>query len=120
VNPGVLRRGGQVVLDGTGQGTVTLFPDTGSQRWEIERITIKTNQAVTQTPIPQCELFLDSVPISNSRGASYNGNNDTFDPDGGPIRVGPADCITLQWTGGIPGTIASCQIEGLLYGPWTD
>lgn len=112
-----LRRGGSVVLDAGGNGTVTIFPDTGWQTWEVERVTVRTNQGATQTPYPQAELFVDLAPVaSSSRGATASGQNDVFDASGGPIRVGSADGLTIAWTGGVPGSIATVTVTGTMSG----
>jgi hypothetical protein len=108
-----LKTGGQVVLDGSGNGAVTLLPDNAWQHWAIERINVRTNQAPTKTPFPQCELFLGTAAApSDSQGATAAGHNDVFDPSGGPITIGPADALTLIWTAGVPGSIATVVVTG--------
>lgn len=108
-----LRTAGSVVLDASGNGTVYLLPDNAWQTWDIARIAVRTNQAMTATPFPLAEVFIGVAPVpSASLGATYSGQNDQYDPAGGPIHIGAADALTIVWTGGIPGTIATVTVTG--------
>lgn len=101
------------VLDSNGNGQILASPDSGSTSWEVTRISVRTNQALTQGPFPQAELFDSITPVqSASYGATYVGHNDVFDTSGDPLEIGPNDAILIVWTGGIPGTTASAIIRG--------
>ena len=109
---GELHRGGQVVLDANGNGTVTLYPDHAQQRWEVRHVVVQTSQAATAIPIPVAQLYVNIVDPVHSRGATASGSQDIFD---GNIRIGPSDLLLVVWTGGIPGTVASVTVEGDFY-----
>lgn len=110
---GELHRGGSVTLNAAGAGSVMLMPDNAHQRWEITSVVVSTNQAATATPVPVAEIFVNGTQSRmNSRGATWSGNQDSFD---GLVRVGPCDYLTIQFTAGISGVIASVVIVGTYY-----
>lgn len=120
---GILRKSGQVTLTAAG-GVLTFDPDHANQRWEVESVVIKTNQAATATTVPVVTLALNTTAAStmsdgNNRGQSWNGNQVTFR---GLIEVGPCDFLSVLWTppsgqSGTPlvGVIASAVLVGRKY-----
>jgi hypothetical protein len=107
---GELRKSGQVTLDASGNGTITVASDNAWQRWVVESVWVSTNQAQTATPVPTAELFVGPASSrANSRGVSWSGNQDTFE---GRILVGRVDEFHIVFAGGIPGTVASAVIGG--------
>ncbi len=110
---GQLHQGGSVTLDANGNGTVTLIPYNANQRWEVTQINVSTSQAPTAIPVPTAEVFVNtSLSRVNSRGASWSGNQDTYE---GLVKVGPCDTLNVVFSAGIPGTVASVTVEGTYY-----
>lgn len=110
---GNLRAGGSVVLDGTGKGTISVNPQNARQRWEVDSVVVKTNQAQTATPVPVAEVFINSVlSPAGSQGATWSGSQDTFSGVG---DVGPCDVLNIVFTGGIPGITAYANVSGTRY-----
>jgi hypothetical protein len=110
---GELHRGGSVVLDAAGSGSVFLVPDNAWQRWVVEEIAVTTSQAASATPVPAVQIFVGSTASQlNAKGASWSGNQETFR---GTVRVGPCDTLAVVFTAGIPGVTASAVVEGTYY-----
>lgn len=110
---GRLKKSGTVTLDSSGNGTVTFSTDNAWQRWEVTGVVVKTSQAATTTPVPTAEVFVNATSSeANSEGKTESGNNDTF---AGLTEVGPVDNLSVVWTGGIAGTVATAVITGTTY-----
>jgi hypothetical protein len=111
--PGQVKKSGQVTLDQNGYGVITFCPDNAWQRWEINQVVVSTNQAATDVPVPVAEVFVNDVSSrGNSEGGTSSGNQDVLV---GLINVGPVDQLSVVWTGGIPGSVATTVITGASY-----
>lgn len=121
---GLLRKSGTVTLDAGGHGTLTFDPDNAHQRWEVTGVVVSTNQDATATTVPVATLAVNTVSYGtmspgNQRGASWNGNQDTFR---GQLDIGPADFLTVLFTppagsAGAPlsGVVATAVVSGTKY-----
>lgn len=119
-----LKKSGQVTLDAAGNGVLTFDPDNARQRWVVNEVTVTTNQSATTTIVPWVTLALNSVALStmsqgNQRGASWNGNQESFQ---GSEDVGPADFFTVIFappagTSGssLAGVVCSAVVKGSKY-----
>ena len=103
----LLKKSGQVALDVNGNGALYFDPDNARQRWEVTSIVVKTNQPATATIVPVVHILLNTADVTvpsdgNNRGASWSGNEDTFQ---GKVDVGPCDFLTISFTppAGAPG-----------------
>ncbi|WP_333758795.1 hypothetical protein [Streptomyces sp. ISBFB 2968] len=99
---------GSTILDGTGMGTVTLTP-TATLNWRVTRMAVKTSQGPTDTPIPQCTVFLGAPSDGNIIDQTWTGSRDTSDCD---ILVQYGTRLYFMWENGIPGTSATASIYG--------
>lgn len=106
-----LKKSGQVTLDATGNGVLQFDPDNAQQRWEVTSVVVATNQASTATVVPVATLALNTTSLKtmsagNQRGASWSGNNDTFQ---GMTKVSPADSLSVLFSPppGASGTVLS-------------
>jgi hypothetical protein len=110
---GRLKKSGQVTLDGSGNGTVTLTPYNARQRWEVDQVVVSTNQSATSTPVPVAEVFVNATSSrGNSEGGTSSGSQDTLS---GLINVGSVDQLSIVWTGGISGSVATAIVTGQFY-----
>jgi hypothetical protein len=121
---GRLTKSGQVTLNSAGIGVLTFDPDNAHQRWEIEQVVVKTNQAATAANVPFVQLAVNTTDPTtmsdgNMRGRSWNGNSETFT---GTEHIGPADYFSVMFmpaagASGAPlaGVIASAVITGTKY-----
>ncbi len=98
----------RVVLDGSGDGQVSTGPN-GTERWHVTRITVVTDQGVTQTPIPLCGIYTDSIDPGNVYDITYTGSQDATDAD---LWLEKGQLLWAQWTGGIPGTTGTVSVYG--------
>lgn len=112
-----LKQSGQVTLDANGNGVLYFTPDSGRQRWEVTSVVVRTNQAANATVTPVAQVAINTADLGtmsqgNGRGASWSGNQDTFQ---GLVEVGPADYMTILFyapPGSTPGQIA--QLVGVV------
>lgn len=121
---GQLKKSGQVTLDANGNGVLYFTPDSARQRWEVSSVVVTTNQPSNASVVPQAQVALNTADLStmsegNGRGASWSGNQDTFQ---GNIDVGPCDYLTILFNappGSTPaqvailaGVVASAVVTG--------
>lgn len=116
-----LKKSGSVTLNASGNGMLTFDPDNANQRWEVTSIVVSTNQPATSTVIPVATVALNTAIVGllspgNNRGASWSGNQDTFQ---GKTHVGPCDNLNVMFSpppgqSGTPlsGVIASAVVSG--------
>jgi hypothetical protein len=94
-----LYKSGSVVLGSDGTGVITFDPDNAWQRWEVNTISVNTNQDATATTVPTATAALNTVDAStmsqgNIRGGtSWSGNNDVL--SGTQIDVSPGDFLSV-------------------------
>lgn len=121
---GLLYKSGQVTLDSSGNGVITLDPASARERWEVTSVVVKTNQAATATVVPVATVAKNTSVVSqlsqgNNHGQSWSGNQDIFT---GQIDISPADYLSVLFTpppgaSGSPlsGVIAYATVTGKRY-----
>lgn len=92
-----LKQSGQVTLDANGNGVLYFTPDSARQRWEVTSVVVTTNQPANAVVVPQAQIAINTADLitmsqGNNRGASWSGNQDTFQ---GLVEVGPVDYLTI-------------------------
>jgi hypothetical protein len=100
---------GRVVLDGSGNGRVTLTPQVG-QRWTVAIASVLVQPALTN--IPQCSLYVggDATPDAFIDG-TYTGNlNSTDALSAHPVSSGVK--VIAVWLGGDAGDTATLTLRG--------
>lgn len=101
---------GSVVLDASGYGTVTLQPDS-FRTWTVTGMNVRTSQTPTQTPVPQCTVYVGGVG-GRIIAQTYMGSRSTA--SGSPETVQPSEPVVAEWTNGIPGTTAMIYLSGTM------
>lgn len=101
---------GSVVLNASGGGAVTLAPDS-FRTWYVTALNVRTTQSVTQTPIPQCTVYLGSVADANIIAQTWNGSRATASGD---THVQPSQPLIIAWENGVAGTTATVSIYGTM------
>lgn len=109
---GRLDTGGRVVLDLAGNGAVIMRPPNAHQRWLVKSCVVQTNDLPTATIIPKCYVYVGAPSTNNAVDSTYTGNQDTSDS---VYDVPYGAFLTVQWTGGVPGSLASVSITGDTY-----
>lgn len=97
-----------VTLDSDGNATAFVAPN-GTEKWNVNRYGVLTNQDPVATTIPICKLYMDSVADANFIDGTYTGNQDAGD---GNIILEKNQKLYAVWTGGIPGSIATLSVFG--------
>lgn len=122
--PGDLHKSGQVKLDANGNGVLIFDPDHANQRWVVTNVVVSTNQSSTATLVPFVTLAENTTQLStlsagNQRGATWNGNKETFT---GEWKIGPCDFLAVifgppagQSGASLSGVIASAVVTGTKY-----
>lgn len=106
---GTVRRRGSVVLDGSGNGTVTFgVTFSSNHKWVIADVLVATSQSSTQSPYPTAIAYLGGQQVGVSEGATWTGNQDVMR---GQIEM-TADDLNIAFTGGLAGSTATAVIEG--------
>ena len=98
-----------VTLDGNGNAQSFVSPN-GTEKWNITRYAVLTTQDPAATTIPICKLYLDSIADANFIDGTYTGNQDAGDGD---ITLEKNQKLVAQWTGGIPGSVATLSVFGM-------
>jgi hypothetical protein len=99
-----------VTLNASGNGTVTLAPDS-FRTWIVETINVRTSQGPTQTPIPQVTVYLGSEGDGQILAQTWNGSRSTAT---GSTRVQPSQPLIIKWENGRPGSTATASIFGTM------
>lgn len=106
------RKRASVTLDANGNGQVFFDADSGNHKWVIESVLLATNQAQTTAPYPTGTLYVSGQQVGQSEGASWIANQDVLQ---GIIELGPCDTLTVQFTGGVAGSVATAIPEGVSF-----
>lgn len=107
---GAVHRSGTCTLDATGSGTIIFEVQHANQRWKIYSVVISTNQAQTTAPYPQATVYAGGIAQPGlSQGASWLGNQVTLT---GEVMMDPGIDLTVGFSGGVPGTVATAVIDG--------
>jgi spore maturation protein SpmB len=106
----VLDEPGFVTLDASGNGTVTLAPES-FRTWQVTTINVRTDQGPTQVPVPQCTVYLGSIGDGQIKAQTWMGNRSTAV---GNILVQPSQPLIIQWTNGVPGSVATVSLYGTM------
>jgi len=109
---GPVRRRGSVTLDASGNGEVDFDVWSAWNEWEIHEVVVNTNQGRTNPPYPQATVYVGGVAQGHSEGGTWDGNQDTFV---GKVTMTACDTLSVQFTGGLPGSIATAILEGTNY-----
>jgi len=106
-----LNERGQVVLNGSGNGTVSLGPLSILERWKPDNVHVQvstdTNEAVCYIyvgDVAQQRNFRDATSSGSLGDSSSRVNNDVLTP---PMKV------WAVWSGGDPGAIATLNVTGV-------
>lgn len=109
---GPVRRGGRVVLDGTGAGSIIFEVFSANHKWDIDTVVVKAAGAVPQI-FPQVTLYNGiNQTDQRSHGASWLGGQVTFR---GHLEMNNADALTVGFASGKAGTVMTAVIEGKNY-----
>lgn len=109
VQVGEIRRRLSVTLDGSGNGAVIFNVRHGNQRWIIEYVTVSTSQSPATAPYPIATLYEGPQQAGMADGATWTGNQDTFR---GRFVMDACTDLTVAFTGGIAGSVATVVIVG--------
>lgn len=108
---GPVRRRKSVKLDASGNGSVQFEVFSANHRWLIYEVVVNVSGASPGT-FPQVTLHVGSNSAGLSEGASWTGNQETFQ---GQIEMNAADDLSVDFTGGTPSQVATAIIEGVNY-----
>ncbi len=92
------------VLDASGNGHVSFGPNRQRQRW-VPPLTVAVSTS-TSVKIPTAVLTMGSSQL----GSTYSGSGDADDLPA--VTVLPGQRLTMTWTGGDVGAVATASIAG--------
>jgi hypothetical protein len=99
------------VLDASGVGSISLAPES-FRTWEVTSINVRTSQGITETPVPQCTVYLGAQGDGNIVAQTWMGNRATA--GGSPVIVQPSQPLIIAWENGVPGTTATVSLYGTM------
>lgn len=109
---GKVRRRSSAKLDASGNAELDFDVYTSNTRWIITDVLVLTDQPQTQAPYPTVTIYLGGLQQGTAEGASWTGNQDIFR---GKLEMTACDTLRVQFTGGLPGSVATVTIEGENY-----
>lgn len=102
--------GTNLVLDGTGYGTIRLAPS--GERWEIDRMHVRCSSRTNEA---RCIIYRGHIRRDLVVDATYSGSSgDTTDTR---IYLEDGEAIHVEWTGGDSGATATVSLSGLRTAP---
>lgn len=102
-----LRDSRTVILDGSGNGTVTFGPDRNS--WVIHTISVNVSSNADE---PTANIYRGTPNPSSLLTGTYSGSHNT-DSDVNDNPLYPGEVYTCQWLGGDPGATATVSFTGI-------
>lgn len=104
----ILDTSAQVTLDGTGAGTASIGPEA-AERWEQLSVYVSVATAVNEA---QATLYLGSglSPGEALAQTATGSSGDTWSGSGQVVQLGQK--LTVRWTGGDPGAVATMSVYG--------
>lgn len=99
-----------VVLDGQGDGVVTLGPELPGTSWNPASCGVKVTPTSTTT-VSEFFLYLGGVSDENFIGGTYTGDINSSAVTL-PAPLTPGQILTGRWTGGNPGATATLTLSG--------
>lgn len=105
-----LQESASTVLDVNGAGMVAVGPamQPGPAHWSIDGAVIQTSRPGL-APVPQCQLYLNSISPGSSLGLTYDGS---FKAAGGSMILNLGDTLYAVWTAGGSGDTATLTVTG--------
>jgi len=97
-------------LDAAGAGQVVLGPVPPWERWSLARLTVRTDDHGTGAT-PSVVAYEGSAEGGRILSASGIGSSNTDDfPT--PIDIAAGYFVTVAWSGGNPGSVATAHLFG--------
>lgn len=99
-----------VTLDGSGNGSVSFDVRSSNQRYVVGFIGVSTNQDPAVAPYPTATVYEGPQQAGMADGATWTGNQDMFR---GRFVMDAGTDLTVAFTGGIAGSVATVIVEGV-------
>lgn len=96
-----------VVLNGSGEGQVTLGPALPGVIWHPSSGSVTVSSA---NNVPIFAVYLNAISLPTFRGGSETGSNDTFTASDETLY--PGQELIGVWVGGDPGATATFNVQG--------
>jgi hypothetical protein len=100
-----------VVLDGNGNGSVTVGPSMSAERWEVTSVVVTIPNA---TLIPTATIYNGPIGNSNRIAFTYVGSGDTAG-GGNSVVLGSGQFLSVEWIGGDSLATATVTLQGNRY-----
>lgn len=109
---GRVRRRLSVTLDASGNGTVNFDVWSANHKWAVDDLLGFTDQAQTTAPYPTVTAYLGGQQTGVAEGSTWIGNRFALR---GRLEMTAADDLTVAFTGGVAGSVATVILEGDRY-----
>lgn len=98
-----LRISGQVVLNGSGAGTIEFTVDVSLWFLQVAAVRVDPRPVILE---PECSIYVDGTFVGGSQAASLDSDT-TFNQSVEQQRI-----VKAVWTGGDAGSVASISFTG--------
>lgn len=108
-----LTQSATTVLDATGAGRVTIGPMFSQETWDVQRVAVRVNPVPPATaPVlePECRVYRGAAVDQNMIDGTYTGSTNATDA---ALHMLPGDVVTVAWTAGDVGAVATATLTGL-------
>lgn len=110
---GLRRRQKNVVLDGSGNGSVFFDVPSANHKWVVTSVIGTTDQAQTTAPYPTVTAYLGgNQQLGQSSGATWTGSQFTLR---GEVEMDAGLDLTVAAVGGVAGSKLTVIAEGDAY-----
>lgn len=92
--------------DGFARGRIG--PQVYGHSWRVSRLVTTTNDFVNRNDL---RVFLNGESLNRMIAGSYNGNQDFNEDD---FTLQTLDFLLAVWSGCVPGTICTLQLQGTI------
>ena len=108
-----LRENGQVVINASGYGKVSLGPSSYGVVWKVEKCSVRvTSISGTTVSEPVFSLYYGGIGAANFISGSYTGSRD--DDPSVSLEVPTGQVLWAEWTGADVGATATVILYGTI------
>lgn len=108
-----LNESASVVLDGSGNGTAKVGPQSAREIWHPKNVSVNTVQAAgTITDEAQCVILVGDVNTRRQRDATQSGSTGDATDKVNADTVKCGEFVWAVWTGGDAGVTAIVTVTG--------
>lgn len=103
---------GAVILDGSGDGTITLGPVPAGEVWRVNRMAIQITGGVTGNLGAECRVYRGTANPANFFDGSTRAGLDVSELPN-PMILTASESLTFVFSGATAGAQATAAVDGV-------